>query len=252
MKREFYREYRQIEDRHWWFLGRRQIILRLLDDHLPKSGNGSPLRLLDVGCGTGTMVASLARYGCAYGVDVDHEAVGYCLERGLDVVAQASGEHLPFPDESVDVATMLDVLEHIADERASLSEVTRVIRPGGHLLVSVPAYRFLWGAQDEVSMHHRRYSARLLRERVEAAGLVVRRLTFFNTLLFPPIAGIRLTRRLIPGLRSDKSDFHFPAPGPLNRTLTRVFGLESGLVARTNLPFGVSILCLAQRPLGDQ
>src|SRR5437870_2366346 len=105
-------------------------------------------------------------------------------------------------------------------------------------------------ARYEVSLHRRRCSARLLRERVEAAGLVVRRLTFFNTLLFPPIAGIRLTRRLIPGLRSDKSDFHFPAPGPLNRTLTRLFGLESGLVARTNLPFGVSILCPAQRPLG--
>ena len=119
-------------------------------------------------------------------------------------------------------------------------------------MVSVPAYKLLWGAQDEVSMHHRRYSAGLLRERIEAAGLIVRRLTFFNTLLFAPIAGIRLTRRLIPGLRSDKSDFNFPAPGPLNRTLTRVFGLESGLVARTNLPFGVSILCLAQRPLRDQ
>lgn len=198
------------------------------------------------------MVANLSRFGCAYGVDVDHEAVGYCLERGLEVVVQAAGEHLPFPDESVDVATMLDVLEHIADERATLAEVTRVIRPGGHLVVSVPAYRFLWGAQDDVSMHQRRYSAGLLRQRIEAAGLVVRRLTFFNTLLFAPIAGIRLTRRLIPALRSEKSDFNFPSPGPLNRTLTRVFGLESGLVARTNLPFGVSILCLAQRPLRDK
>jgi SAM-dependent methyltransferase len=198
------------------------------------------------------MVASLSRYGCAYGADVDREAVGYCLERGLKVVVQASGEHLPFPDESFDVATMLDVLEHIADEGATLAEVTRVLRPGGHLLVSVPAYRFLWGAQDEVSMHHRRYSAGQLRDRIKSAGLVVRRLTFFNTLLFAPIAGIRLTRRLVPGLRSDRSDFNFPAPGPLNRTLSRVFGLESGVVARTNLPFGVSILCLAQRPLRDQ
>ncbi len=195
------------------------------------------------------MVANLSRFGCAYGVDVDHEAVGYCRERGLDVVVQASGEHLPFPNESVDVATMLDVLEHIADERETLAEVTRVIRPGGHLLVSVPAYRFLWGAQDDVSMHQRRYSAGLLRQRIEDAGLVVRRLTFFNTLLFAPIAGIRLTRRLVPALRSEKSDFNFPSPGPLNRTLTRVFGLESRLVARANLPFGVSILCLAQRPL---
>src|SRR5438477_9939893 len=108
---------------------------------------------------------------------------------------------------------MLDVLEHIADERATLAEVTRVIRPGGHLLVSVPAYRFLWGAQDEVSMHHRRYSARLLRERVEAAGLVVRRLTFFNTLLFPPIVGIRIIRRLILGLRFDNYNFHFHSLG---------------------------------------
>src|SRR5207302_11388144 len=101
-------------------------------------------------------------------------------------------------------------------------------------------------------MHHRRYSARLLRERVEAAGLVVRRLTFFNTLLFAPIAGIRLTRRLIPGLRSDKSDFNFPAPGPLNRTLTRVFGLESGLIARARQPFARAALCYIGRPSGSE
>jgi SAM-dependent methyltransferase len=194
------------------------------------------------------MVAGLMRYGLACGVDMDHEAVSYCIERGLNVVLQASADHLPFEDATFGVVTMLDVLEHIVDQSAALAEARRVIRPGGFLLVAVPAYRFLWGVQDEVSQHQRRYSARQLGDTVRTSGLIVKRLTYFNTVLFPPIAAIRLMRRVVPQGRVQKSDFNFPAPGPINRILANVFGLESGIVARANLPFGVSILCLAQQP----
>ena len=234
----------------WGYLsdvvGRRRIIMRVIDDNLGPSQDGRR-SVLDVGCGTGTMVTHLARYGQVYGVDVDHEAVGYCYERGLRTVVQAAAGHLPFPDATFDLVTMLDVLEHIKDERSTLDEVSRVLRPGAFLTIAVPAYRLLWGAQDDVSQHQRRYSARQLEERVQSAGLRVKRLTFFNTALFPPIAAIRLFRRAMPQARSTESDFNFPTPGPMNRLLATVFGLESAVVARTDLPFGVSILCLAEK-----
>jgi ubiquinone/menaquinone biosynthesis C-methylase UbiE len=193
------------------------------------------------------MVTHLARYGQVYGIDMDREAVGYCYERDLHTIVQASAGNLPFPDETFDLVTMLDVLEHIADEKTALAEVSRVLRPGGFLTIAVPAYRFLWGAQDDVSQHQRRYSARQLEHRVRTAGLRVKRLTHFNSALFPPIAAIRLFRRAVPQARSTESDFTFPTPGAMNRLLATVFGLESAIVARTNLPFGVSILCLAEK-----
>lgn len=221
-------------------------MLRLLDDYLPPNV-GASRRLLDVGCGTGTMLIHLKRYGCTYGVDMDHEAVGFCKERDLHTVAQATAENLPFEDGAFDLVTFLDVLEHIPDQDSALAEARRIIRPGGFLMVAVPAYRFLWGAQDEVSQHQRRYTARQLKERITAAGLEVRRLTYFNTVLFPPIAAIRLFRRAVPQARSTDSDFNFPAPGPLNAVLGAVFGSESAIVARANMPFGVSILCLAEK-----
>lgn len=222
-------------------------MLRLLDGYLPPTVDVER-RLLDVGCGTGTMLIHLRRYGCTYGVDMDHEAVGFCRERGLHTVAQATALDLPYEDGAFDLVTFLDVLEHIPDQDSALVEARRVIRPGGFLMVAVPAYRFLWGAQDEVSQHQRRYTAGQLKERIESAGLRVRRLTYFNTVLFPPIAALRLFRRAVPQARSTESDFNFPAPGPLNAVLGAVFGSESAIVARADLPFGVSVLCLAEKP----
>ena len=217
--------------------------MRLLDGNLGGNSN----RVLDVGCGTGTMVIHLRRYGCTFGVDVDHEAAGYCQERGIDTVVQAVAGHLPYADGAFELVTMLDVLEHIPDDHSALKEVARVAKPGGIVAIAVPAFRFLWGRQDEVSEHQRRYTARQLRAVVESAGLRVKRLTYFNTALFPPIALVRLARRVLPRPKTVQSDFNVPAPGPMNASLAAVFGLESALVARTNLPFGVSILCLAEK-----
>jgi SAM-dependent methyltransferase len=197
------------------------------------------------------MLSHLAPYGRAQGIDFDEEAVGYCHERGLLDVRQGAAEKLPFGDGSFDLVTALDVVEHLDDDVAVLREMLRVLRPGGQLLVTVPAYRFLWGDQDVVNMHKRRYVAAEVRERLTAAGFQVRRLSYINAFLFPPIAGIRLLRSLQNRLRprtTQKSDFTYPAPRPLNFLLGLIFGAEAPIVRRVNLPVGVSILALARKP----
>lgn len=247
MNKEFYAEYYQIEDKHWWFIGRREIFLRLLDKYLPPV-NGRPRRILDVGCGTGTMLQYLAHYGDVLGIDADEEAVRFCHERGVEQVQQVTTAMLPFPAATFDLITILDVLEHIEDDRGTLRELHRVLRPGGTLLLAVPAYRFLWGPQDEISGHKRRYMAGEIRERLTTAGFRLRRRSYFNTFLFPIIAGVRVLRPYRPGSATLKSDFTMTRPGPANTLLARLFAAEAPLVARWNLPFGVSILALARKP----
>jgi SAM-dependent methyltransferase len=245
MHKEFYKEYFKIEDKHWWFVGRRNIFLTILDKYLPPQANGRPRRILDVGCGTGTMLQYLARYGQAEGIDADEGAIQFCHERGVHQVQQVESVPFPFEDATFDLITAFDVLEHIDDDLGTLREMYRVMRPGGRLLVSVPAYRFLWGAQDEISLHKRRYVAPEIRERITKAGFTMRRLSYFNTLLFPAIAGVRILRPYKPGSTKLKSDFTMTKPGPANTLLGRLFSMEAGLVKRVDLPFGVSILALA-------
>jgi SAM-dependent methyltransferase len=246
MEQDFYSRYFELEDRHWWFVGRREIFLRTLDRHFrPRAPDDA--RLLDVGCGTGTMLGYLSRYGRAQGVDASHEAVGFCRERGVDGVIHADGVPLPFDDSSFDLVTALDVVEHVDRDDELLAELRRITKPGGMLLVSVPAFRFLWGPQDEISHHKRRYTAPELRERIVAAGWSIDRLTYFNTLLFPPIAAIRLLRRDRPD-KPLRSDFELTKPGRANALLARAFSFEAPLVDRFDLPFGVSLLAVASAP----
>ncbi|HSS60964.1 MAG TPA: methyltransferase domain-containing protein [Candidatus Limnocylindrales bacterium] len=250
LKREYYAEYRKVEDVHWWFVGRRRILLQVLDQYVGHNGSG-PLRILDVGCGTGTMLTYLASFGKAQGVDIDAEAIGYCRERGLEDVRLGEASALPFDDSTFDLVTALDVVEHLDDDSAAFREAWRLLRPGGHLLVTVPAHRFLWGDQDEVNMHKRRYVSRELRKRLVEARFEVVRLSYMNALLLPPIAAARLLRRLEHRLRpriQAESDFRYPAPGPLNQALGWVFGAEAAVLKRADIPFGVSILALARKP----
>ena len=238
-----------MEDVHWWFVGRRRVLLQVLDRYLGKNGSHER-RILDVGCGTGTMLTYLASYGQAQGVDIDEEAVGYCRERGLTDVRLGAAETLPFEDGSFDLVTALDVVEHLDDDAAALREIRRVLRPRGKVLVTVPAHPFLWGDQDEVNQHKRRYVATEVRERLTATGFDVLRLTYINAFMFAPIAAARMLRRLEHRLRpriEAQSDFRYPAPGPLNFLLGWIFGAEAPIVRRVDIPVGVSILALAQK-----
>jgi SAM-dependent methyltransferase len=244
MDQDFFREYAEIEDTHWWFRGRRAIFSRVL----APVADGNRLRILDIGFGTGAMLTFLGRYGAVIGMDMSAEAIRFARTRCDRPMLLGDVLRVPLRSGSVDLVTAFDILEHVDDDADALGELARVCRPGGHALLTVPAFQFLWGNQDVVSHHKRRYTRRQLRARVEAAGLRPLTLTYFNALLFPAVAAIRVARRLLPPPTGEvKSDFGMTKPGRVNDLLTRVLAMEAAAVGRFPLPMGVSVLCLAER-----
>jgi SAM-dependent methyltransferase len=246
MRQELYEKYSRIEERHWWFIGRKRILLSLIHDSLVPVERARR-RILDVGCGTGGMLASLQAFGEVEGIDSDPSAIAFCHERGISSAKLADSPPIPFPDHAFDLVTSFDVLEHVDDDAGLLSEVHRVLAPGGIFVVAVPAYEMLWGQQDELAHHRRRYRARDLSRRLARSNLEPRKVSYFNTFLFPPIAAIRLGRRLTRrGSSPSSSDFDLTSEGKLNDLLARVFSAEAPLVKRCGFPFGVSIVAVAQ------
>ena len=233
-----------IEEKHWWFAGRRKIIAGFLESICRKLPDRK-LNILDVGCGTGANLELLGQFGEAQGVDVSSDALAFCRQRGLDQVKQGQAEALPYADGSFDLVTGLDVVEHLDDDLAGLKEMRRVLRPGGRALMFVPAFMFLWGVQDDVSHHRRRYTIKEIRDVVEKAGMQVERATYANITFFLPILLGRSLMK-ITGYRPPSENVF--TVGFLNRPLGSILGAEHHWLRRLNLPFGVSAICVAKRP----
>ena len=238
-----YEQFDRLEDSHWWFSGRRAVVREVLRRKLPRRAG---LHVLDVGCGTGGMLQMLRELGSVAGIDTSEAALRHARERlGPDVPLQlgALPDGLP-PGQTFDLVTAFDVIEHIPDAPAALRAVRGALRPGGALAVTVPAYQFLWSRHDELNHHCRRYTAPLLRRHLEEGGFRMAWSSYFNTLLFPPIAAVRLLRKLIPERGEAGSDLE-ETPRPLNRVLEALFSSERLVVPRARLPFGVSLIALA-------
>src|SRR5918998_2562281 len=169
----------EVEGSHWWYIGRRRIISSFVREICSRIRDRRP-KILDVGCGTGANLVMLGEFGEAHGIDVSHDALSFCQERGLENVKHGAAEELPYEDGTFDLVTALDVVEHLDDDLAGLSEMRRVLRPGGRVLLFVPAFMFLWGLQDEVSNHRRRYRLSQLRRVLEKAGFQIERTTYAN------------------------------------------------------------------------
>jgi len=246
MERHTYAIMYEVEGSHWWFAGRRRILesfVRTIVADLNLDGR-SP-RILDVGCGTGANLEMLAQFGRAEGVDVSEDALAFCRARSLSQVKLGAAEQLPYPDASFDLVTALDVVEHLDDDLAGLSEMRRVLRPGGRALLFVPAFMWLWGVQDDVSHHRRRYTRPQLAERVRDAGFAVERATYANVTFFAPILAGRLLMRATGARPASENNINVSA---LNGVLGRLFGAERFWLRRgLNFPFGVSALCVARR-----
>jgi len=233
----------EVEETHWWYVGRRRIIQYLVEKICKTLNNPNP-RILDVGCGTGANLKMLAAHGRAEGVDISSQAVDFCRERGLDSVRLGAAEQLPYENGSFDLVTALDVVEHLDDDVAGLREMRRVLRRDGRVLLFVPAFMFLWGVQDDVSNHRRRYTLPGLLKAVEAAGFFVEWSSYANISFFLPVLAVRSVMRWL-GLRAD-TEYGINI-SPMNGPFSRLFAAERFVFKRGTLPFGVSAVCIARR-----
>jgi SAM-dependent methyltransferase len=229
----------QLESQHWWYVGMRRIAEGLLRD----SGLRPPARILDAGCGTGGGLEWLSAFGEVTGIDLHPLAVRYARQKSRRV-ARASVQGLPFPGAIFDLVTSFEVLYHLAvtDDTTALREFARVLRPGGQLLVRVPAHDWLRGAHDRHVHTRHRYARGELRGKIESAGLELRRLTFVGLMLFPFAAWRRATQ----SHTDSQTDVTLPMPA-VNRALTTALAAEGLWLRRFNLPFGLSLLALARR-----
>jgi SAM-dependent methyltransferase len=225
--------------RHWYFRGRLAVLLTVLARSLPPA----PCRLLELGCGTGNVLQALDRFGEAIGVERDPVLRAVGRAAGLDIRAGSLPDDIPVPEGWADAVLLLDVIEHLDDDLAAVRAARAAVRPGGLVVVSVPAYAWLWSGHDVALGHRRRYTARRLRAVLRAARLDVAHVSYFNTVLFPAIAGVRLAKRL---LGDTRHDLHRP-PALVNAALTRLFALERHVALWPGLPFGSSIVAMARR-----
>jgi len=249
MEKEYYKEYYRLETDHWVFSARRKIALSMLGRrYLARCAQGaSRPDILDAGTGTGVMLGELGRFGNATGLDISKDAVEFCRKRGLTSVVKGSVGSLPFHDSSFDIICAMDILEHLDDDGKALEEFHRALRPEGILLVTVPAHMFMWGPHDEINMHKRRYTLGEVSVKVRRAGFKIERISYFNFFFFPAAALIRVGRRIIFGDNlKPKSDLG-AVPGPVNKVLEKIFSSERFLLKCCNLPFGVSVICVARR-----
>jgi SAM-dependent methyltransferase len=234
-----------VEDWHWWYKVRRQI----LDVELARLSLPPDARLLDVGCGTGGASLVLSKYGRAVGLDVRTEAFRLSSHRPWTYrVASPVADHtrLPFKDNAFDVACALDVLEHLDDDAGAARELARVVKPGGTVIVFVPAFQILWGYNDDFSHHKRRYRRSQIAAVLKNAGLEIRDSGYFNGVLFAPTLAARLLQRVLPSATEGME--HGDEPSRMNGVLERVFALEVPLLRRgVSLPFGTSAWVVAHK-----
>jgi 2-polyprenyl-3-methyl-5-hydroxy-6-metoxy-1,4-benzoquinol methylase len=260
MDEQFYLQYAELENSHWWFKARRSIFARIMETKvLVNFKPHHDVRILDIGSGAGSNIKFLRQYGKVVGIDMSDTAVKFATGRGLDVRLASLSDRGSLVREGIsessyDIITMFDVLEHIENDAESLVTTSNILKPGGILFISVPAFSFLWGLQDEVSHHYRRYTKSELKKKVEGTGLQIIQLSYFNTFLFPLVAGYRLSRKLKEKLgisvRSNSSDFDLTY-GVFDRLFENIFESESAFLKRFNLPFGVSLVMVASKQMAS-
>lgn len=248
-----YKTMYELEASYWWFVARRCLVEEWLDDKITSPHNylpPQPWSVFDVGCGTGANGQMLLKFGQVYGSDMSQEALEFCRERGLNRLARTWIEKLCFPDNSFDVMTALDMLEHVDNDLAGMAELYRVCKPGGVLLVTVPAYGFLWSEHDEALHHRRRYTASELRNKLSVTGFEIERISYFITLLFFPVLLLRFWQNLFKRSIYPKTGLVI-LPKAINQLLIWILDFERWLVRFINLPVGVSVICLARKPLNS-
>ena len=235
----------ELEEKHWWFAARRQILLDVIDQHVP--GLGRNALILDAGCGTGGNLSFFAErlQGTVVGMEMDDFARATAGEKsGCRVEYGMLPDVIPFENQAFELILLLDVLEHLEEEKETLLALKSKLKPGGQLLVTVPSYRFLWSPHDESHHHKRRYTRSELTTRLREAGFGITYSSYFNTWLFPAIAGVRLVKSRFKRFEHSE-DTALPSSG-INRLLYNLMSSEKYLMRIGGLPFGVSTLAIGK------
>jgi SAM-dependent methyltransferase len=241
MDREIYDRMRLVERDHWWFAARREI----LADRIARMTLPPDAEILEVGCGTGGNLEMLSRFGRVRAIEPDEDSRLYAARGGVRVEHGLLPDGLPAYEAGLDLVAAFDVIEHVDEDAASVAALGALLKPGGRFIATVPANAWMWSRHDVLHHHKRRYDLAGFRRLFEAAGLEVTQATHFNSLLFPPIAAVRLVKQWT---RSDTGDDDAMPSAGVNALLRSIFAAETGLIDRFDLPFGVSILLTARRP----
>lgn len=246
MEIEVYQQANDLKGKHWWFLGRKQVISSVLTRYL-KTGS---FKILDAGCGAATSLPILTTFGKLYGVDKAKKAIKFCQKKGYTQLKRGSVASLPFADKTFNLVAALDLLEHLKNDQKAISEFSRVCKKGGWLVITVPAFSFLWGENDIAAHHFRRYEKGELKRKIEKSGFKIKKLSYFNFFLFPLFLVwhlARLVKRKI--IRGDKarSTLSIGLPSLINKFFALLFSQEARFLPAINFPFGLSLICLAQK-----
>ena len=245
MEKEEYKKMYQLEATHWFFKGKRTIVLSILDKFFGKSRDR---KILDVGCGTGILMKTLEPYGEVYGIDLVPKAVEFCKERGLNNVTVGDAVHLPYDDESFDIVMCIDMLYHkgIRDDGMVIKELYRVCKKGGGIIFTDSACPALWGKHD-IAVHAReRYVPRKFARKIEEAGFSVKKLSYYNSFLFPVVFTVRKLDNIFFPKRKPKSDVKETNP-IINSILYSILSLEATIIKRSGFPIGVSFICVGKK-----
>jgi SAM-dependent methyltransferase len=248
MNLEEYEVMYRVEDTHWWYLGMQQITQQLLDRYLPDGDPTRSLKILDAGCGTGAVMKYLLPYGEVTGFDFSTEALRFSRQRGLTRLTQASVLDIPFANQQFDVIVSFDVIcETGIDVSAALQELRRILKPGGLMVLRLPAYDWLRGRHDQATHVEHRFTRGEVARLLQCTGLEPVHLSYANTTLFPLVAVKRLSERVLKSSQSG-SDLTLD-PGPLNRVFRAILSAEAPLIRSAGLPFGLTVVALARRTL---